>query len=353
MKSSAIMGVMASDAASSIARRVYRLLVAVFSAYLAFALLVIMYGEAPGDVGALLWEGTWGSAYGAGQVLFKATPILFGGVAAEFALRAGLFNVGVEGQMALGSLATAAVGAALGPSFGVFGMLCAMLAGALAGAAWAALPGLLRVFYGTHEVISTIMLNRLADTVTALLLGAGLAVTGTVHTASIGYGLARLSKFFPALHGSAVSLALLLALLLVIASPGFFRRIRLGREIVLVGQGPNACAAAGIPVRRHLLFAFLISGAIAGLGSTATVLGYKGYYEQGLGAGAGFSGLAVAMLGRADPWLVVFAALLFGTLDQGGLSVNAYVPKELMLVVTAAVIMTVGWVERAPQERAP
>jgi general nucleoside transport system permease protein len=327
--------------------RTYRFAVAAVAAYLAFAVLVVAYGEAPLAVGALLWEGTWGSAYGVGQVLFKATPILFAGVAAEFALRAGLFNVGVEGQLAIASLATGVVGATLGASWGLLGMLVAMLCGACAAALWAAIPALLRVYFGAHEVIATIMLNRLADCLIAFLFSAGIAEKGTAHTHPIGSSLPRLAAFIPWFRGSAVSVSIALAVALVSLSPVFFLRTVWGRQLSLVGQGPKACAASGIPVGRYLAGAFMVSGAIAGLGASATVLGYKGYYEQGLGAGAGFSGLAVAMLGRADPWLMLFAALLFGTLDQGGLSINAYVPKELMLVVTGAVIMTVGWVERA------
>lgn len=335
--------------------RARALLLSVLSAYVAFAALVTLYGESPWFVARLVFEGTWGTGYGVGQVLFKTTPLLLTGLAVECALRAGLFNVGAEGQLAVGSLAAAAVGAHLGPLPMLVAAPIAVLAGAAAGAGWAAGPVLLKTRYGAHEVISTILMNRIADSVVALLLGLGLAQHGTVRTRDVALSarLPRLSAVLTPFRGSAVSVALLVAVLLVFLGPLFFRRARVGREIDLVGQGPVACRAAGIPVTRRVVQAFMLSGALAGAGSMSTVLGYKGYFEQGLGAGVGFTGIAVAMMGRRDPWLLLFAALLFGTLDQGGLAINAYVPKELMQVVTAAVIVAVAWFERRGRGTSP
>jgi simple sugar transport system permease protein len=121
-----------------------------------------------------------------------------------------------------------------------------------------------------------------------------------------------------------------------------YRRTRFGREVALVGLNPDACAAERIPVRRRIAEALVASGAIAGLVASATVMGYKGYFEQGLGAGAGFAGLAVALLGRGSSLGLVLAALLFGTLQQGGLAINAHVPMELMDVIIGVVIASVA-----------
>jgi simple sugar transport system permease protein len=114
------------------------------------------------------------------------------------------------------------------------------------------------------------------------------------------------------------------------------------REIALVGMNATACAAERMPVARRLAQSMLLSGAVVGLGATATVLGYKGYFESGLGAGAGFGGIAVAMLGRGSAVGLVLAALLFGTLEQGGLAINAVVPMEAMQVLEGVLIVAVA-----------
>jgi ABC-type uncharacterized transport system permease subunit len=123
---------------------------------------------------------------------------------------------------------------------------------------------------------------------------------------------------------------------------GWRIRSRAGRETVLVGLSPIACAAERIPVARRLGVAMVMSGAMAGLGALAPVLGYKGYFESGLGAGAGFGGIAVALLGRGHPVGLLLAALLFGTLEQGGLAINARVPMEVTTVLQGVVIVAVA-----------
>ena len=319
--------------------------IGVAAAYLAFCALVWAYGESPRAMGALVLEGTWASPYGIGQVLFKATPLLFTGLAVHVALRVGLFNVGAEGQVAVAGLAVGAVGAAL-PAHtpALLALPLLIVVAALAGAVWAAPAGALRAVVGAHEVIATILLNRVAEALVGLLLGLGLARKGTVRTSEVVTGgrLSRLDRWAPALSGSAASTAIVFALVLLAVVLWILPRTRAGREGELVAQNAEACRAEGIPVRWRRAQAMLASGGIAGLASLGTVLGYKGYFEQGLGAGAGFTGLAVAILGRGRWFSIVFAALLFGTLAQGGLAINAYVPAEAMEVIVGVVIVAVG-----------
>jgi ABC-type uncharacterized transport system permease subunit len=314
--------------------------------WLAFALLVWLDGESPREVAGQLLGGTWGTAYGVGQVLYKATPLLLTGVAVDLGLRAGLFNIGAEGQLAVAGLAVGAAGAALPAGTSAWIALPAVLVAApLAGAAWAFLPAVLRARFGAHEVISTIMMNRIADAAIGLALARGLGVPGTVRTPDVAPGarLPRLEAFgLPSLHGSAVSLALPLALVVALLVAVWLARSRIGRETALVGLSPSACAAEHIPVARRIGAALVLSGAIAGLASLAPVLGSKGYYESGAGAGAGFGGIAVALLGRGNPAGLVLAALLFGTLEQGGLVINARVPMEVSALLQAVIIVAVA-----------
>lgn len=314
------------------------------AAQIAFALLVWIYGESPRAMAALLFDGTWGSAYGIGQVLFKATPLLFTGLAVHVALRAGLFNVGADGQLAIASLAVGVVGSSLPQSTpAVVAIPLLAIVAACAGALWAAPAAALRSV-GAHEVISTILLNRVADALVGLLLGIGLAEKGGVRTHAVvaSANLSRLDRWFHAFRGSAASTAIVIALACVAVTLWILPRTRAGREAELVARNDEACRAEHIAVRWRRAEALLVSGAFAGLASLGTVLGYKGYFERGLGAGAGFTGLAVAILGRGRLAGIVFAALLFGTLAQGGLAINAYVPAEVMEAIQGVVIVAVA-----------
>lgn len=308
------------------------------------SVLTRLYGQSPLAVYRLLFAGTWGSSYGLGQVLFKTTPLLFTGLAVAVALRAGLFNVGAEGQLITGALCTA-LGAAGLPA-GTPGWLAlplALLAGFGGGAALGALPGLLKWWAGAHEVIVTILLNFI---VRAILVGLGarLFVKESVHTAPVLYAarLSRLSRWLPALHGSAVNTALLLGLLMVGGFAVLLGRSRLGFALRTVGLNPDAAQAAGLHLGRVRTLAMVLSGGIAGLGGANFVLGYKYYYEDGFSSGIGYLGIAVAVLGQSRPLGVLAAALLFGTLSQGGLAVNALCPRELMDVLSAVMILAVA-----------
>ena len=315
------------------------------AAWIAFDLLVWSYGESPRDLVKLLVMGTWGTSYGIGQVLFKSTPILFAGLAVHLALRANLFNIGAEGQITIASLAVGVLAAKLPPTLSpLVAIPIGLVVAIAAGAAWAAIPGILRAWLGVHEVITTIMLNRIADGMVGLVLALGFGEPGTVRTPAMPANarIPRLESVFASFTGSAVSFAILLAVVAAFVLAWWEKRSRIGVEIGLIGQNAEACETERIPVKRRLAEIMAISGGMAGLAASGTVLGFKGYFEQGIGAGAGFTGIAVALLGRGNAWGLVLAALLFGTLAQGGLALNAHVPREMMDVIEGVVIVTVA-----------
>jgi ABC-type uncharacterized transport system permease subunit len=192
------------------------------------------------------------------------------------------------------------------------------------------------------------MLNGIAAALASLTLGSGLAVAGTVRTPDVvaGARVPRLGAVVAAWDASAASFSFVLAVAVAFAAHAWGARSRIGREMRWVGLNARACAAQGIPVARRLVQAMALSGAIAGLAMSGTVLGYKGYYEAGLGAGAGFGGIAVALLGRGHPVGIVLAAVLFGTLDQAGLAVNATLPREAMDILQAVVIVVLAVADR-------
>jgi simple sugar transport system permease protein len=323
---------------------------AIAAAVLVLNLLSWGFGQAPLSTLMTALAGSWGTTYGIGQVLFKATPLLLAGIAVDLALRAGLFNIGVEGQIAVGSLAGTVVAVALPAALpAVVALPVTLIAAAAAGACWAALAGWMRTRFGAHEVITTIMLNRIADAMVAMVMTAWLALPATVRTKDIAPGAAvpRLESIVDAFAGSAASWAFPMSVLVLVGVTLWLRRSRVGREVVWVGHNERACAAEGIPVARRKTLAMGLSGAIAALAMAGTVLGYKGYYEIGLGAGVGFGGIAVAFLGRGKPLGLLLAALLFGTLAQAGLVINAQVPKEATGILEAVVIITVALASRA------
>jgi simple sugar transport system permease protein len=307
-------------------------------------LLILSFGQSPGAVYRLLLEGTWGNAYGFGQVLYKATTLVFTGLAVGVGLRAGLFNIGAESQLAAGGFCAALVGLAL-PG-GLPWVVCLPLyvvAAASGGGLVGAVPGVLKARFGAHEVIVTIMLNFVVLALLGYLTSTRLHVPETLHTPALRSGaLPRAADALPAFHGSAANGTLVLAIVAAIALDWFLFRSRLGFELRAVGLQPRAAEYAGMNVGRITWQALTLSGAIAGLGGLNFVLGYKHYYEEGFATGAGFLGIAVALVGRSHPLGIVVAAFLFATLSQGGLAVNALVPKQMVDVLQAVVILAVA-----------
>ncbi len=307
-------------------------------------LLILTFGESPATVFRLLVDGTWGNAYGFGQVLYKTTTLTCTGLAFALAGRAGLFNVGAESQLAMGGFAAAIVGMLLPVGVpAVLATLACLLAAMLAGAAVGAVPGALRAKFGASEVIVTIMLNFVVLALLNWLVAAKIHVTETLHTPSIvAGGVPRLSQTVAAFHGSAANFTLFIAIAAAVLSYWYLFRTRSGYELRAVGLQPDAAQYGGVRVPRVIFFTMALSGALAGLGGMNFVLGYKGYYEEGFAGGAGFLGIAVALVGRNHPLGILLAALLFATLSQGGLAVNAVVPKQLVDILQAVVILAVA-----------
>lgn len=307
-------------------------------------LLILSFGQSPREVFRLLVEGTWANAYGFGQVLYKATTLACTGLAVALGIRAGMFNIGAEGQLALGGFAAAMVGLGLpaGTPAALAVLLCLLAAGA-GGSLAAAVPGALKARFGASEVIVTIMMNFIVAALLNWLVATKVSVAESLHTPEIHAGaVPRLAEVVPAFHGSAANFTILVAIALAIAVWWYLFRTRAGYELRAVGLQPDAAEYGGINVGRTWWRTLLLSGALAGLGGVNYVLGYKQYYEEGFAAGAGYLGIAVALVGRNHPGGVLVASLLFATLSQGALAVNALVPKQMVDVLTAVVIIAVA-----------
>jgi len=319
-------------------------LLAIAAAILLSAIFILLTGRDPLMIYRKMLLMTVGSDYGTGQIIFRSTSLVLTGLAVAIPFKVKLFNIGGEGQLLAGALAAAAAGAYLPagtPPLAAI-TLCSGAA-ALAGGSVALLAGWLKVQYGVNEVISTIMLNFIVQAFVSYLLTWHMAVPSTVHTAEIVE-----SAQLPMLGGltgwwkkSPANLSVLFALAAAVFSYVLLFRTRTGYEMRAVGIGPEAAGYAGIDANRHILLSMAAGGAMAGLAATNLVLGYKHYYEAGLTSGIGFMGIAVALLAYAHPLWIGASALLFGFLEYGGLTVNAYVPKDVFMIVQAITILMI------------
>lgn len=312
------------------------------------SLLMLAAGVSPGRVWWAMVERTAGDPYLLGQVLYKATGLALCGLAVALALDAGLFNIGVEGQLAAGVLACAVTGAALPAGTpGVVAIPVCLVAAAGAGAVVGGAIGALRATRDAHEVITSIMLNAIVAGVSLWIGNEVVFRGGTTRGEPIVAG-AELPQL--PLSGSSANAALGLAVVAVVVV--WFLRVRTtwGRAWLAVGRDPAAARAVGISVGRVHTLVMAGSGALAGLAAANFVLGHKHAFEEGLGRGTGFLGISVALLGRSHPIGVLVAALLLGMLSAGGLAVGDLVPKELTEMLQGVVVLSVAvagpWVAR-------
>ncbi|MGH9767451.1 MAG: ABC transporter permease [Blastocatellia bacterium] len=335
---------------------------AVVAAFVIGGAIVLAIGDSPLRVYRLLISSAFGifDALGNftfdnwGYTLFQATPLIFTGLAVALAFKCGLLNIGAEGQLYVGAFAAAWVGITFGKFPGFVLIPMAMGAAMLVGALWGAIPGALKARFGSHEVINTIMMNFIAVGLVSYLTqqfykAQGDPIMQTVPIAE----QSRIARFSTLLTPLGVdfpqriplNISFLLALLTAFLVWVFLWRTKWGYEIRAVGSNPSAAEYGGISVRKQIVLAMALSGALAGMVGVNEVLGYRYRYYHDFSPGYGFAGIAVALLGRNHPAGVVLAALLFGALNRGGLFVDIFtdkVSKDLVQVLQATIILFVS-----------
>lgn len=304
-----------------------------------------MAGEDPLKVAKLLWSGAFGTAYDLGMTLYYATPLIFTGLATAIPLHAGLFNIGAEGQLNIGAMAAALAGILLPHVPMPLAPLLAGLAACAGGALWGGIAGWMRARRGSHEVITTIMLNFIAAGIVSWITVRLLQNPDSQNPETVGVGAGYLLPNFPVFDGAPVGTALPLALLVACACWVLLWRTPFGFELRAVGASEEAAKLAGIPPGRTRFLAFLLAGGLAGLVGISEVLGNAGRFKLGFSPDFGFIGIAVALLGRRHPFGIVLAALLFGALQNGGNLLDletTHVTRDLATVMQALVILCVG-----------
>jgi len=329
----------------------------VIVAFLVSGLVVLFIGENPLEAVRILVEGALGSGRGTAYTLYYATSFIFAGLAIAVAFHGGLFNIGGEGQIYLGGLGAGLVALWLGPHWPWWATgVVAALAAALFGAAWAFIPAYLQARRGSHIVITTIMFNFIAAALMVYLLAGPLrSSTGmSAQTANFAPGgqLPRLREFmafFGIDIGSApFNVSFFLALLMGVVVWVLIWRSRLGYEIRTTGTNPTAAVYAGVPHVRTIVVAMLISGGLAGMTALNIVMGQAHRVQVEFPGGAGFIGIAVALMGRSHPVGIVFAAILFGVLYQGGAELAFELPnisRDMIVLIQGLVILFAGALE--------
>lgn len=296
-----------------------------------------------------------GNPNGWGYVLFSTTSFILAGLAVAVAFKTGLFNIGAEGQILVGGFVSAIAGLYIAPLFPPFlHLFITLLFAALGGALWALIPGLLKAKLGAHEVINTIMMNWIGYALTNYLVVNTFREKGVIYplpqTAKLPSS-ATLPKLFSIFQKIGINIpesnplnsSLIIAVLAIIFTYYLLWKTKLGYEIRALGLNPHASENAGINPQKIILLSMLISGALAGLASINDVLGYRYRFLDNFTHGMGFTGIAVALLGKNHPIGIIFSALLFGALDRMaiGMDVFTHIPREIISVLQAIIILTI------------
>jgi len=309
---------------------------------LATALLLALGGYDVRVALGALWTGSVGSWYAlTSATLVRAIPLMLTGCAVAVAFRAGVFNIGAEGQLLAGAAAATAIALSV-PSLGRAALLLALVAGAVGGAAWAAIAAALRARFGVLEVISTIMLNFVA------LYGVSYLVRGPLQEPTHAYPqtspIADAVRLGQVPGAGRLHLGILIALATVVGTGWVLRHTAAGFRLMVVGESPSAAASAGlVDVGRVTARAFMFSGALAGLAGSVEVLGVTYALYENISPGYGYTAIAVALLAGLDPWRVILSAVLFAALEAGAgaMQRDAGVPSTLVSVVEALLILAV------------
>lgn len=340
-------------------------LISVALAFGISALVILALGESPVEALKVMVEGALGSSYGWGFTLYYTTNFVFTGLAVMVAYHAGLFNIGGEGQAALGGLGVALVLLSVPWPHWTVALLAAMCGAAAFGALWALIPAWLQAKRGSHVVITTIMFNFIAAALLNYMLVNQLRPVGSMDPASARFPAAthlpKLSEMALGMgiewgKNTPVNVTLFLAVIACVVMWLVIWRSRLGYEIRAFGKSEQGAIYAGISPVRITIIAMLISGGLAGLMAVNNVMGEAERLVLNSVEGAGFIGIAVALMGRNHPFGVFLAALLFGFLYQGGgeLALWTTIPRDLIVVIQALVILFTGALDnmvRMPLER--
>jgi simple sugar transport system permease protein len=324
--------------------------VSVLAALLVGAILVIAVGENPLAVYWIFFKNSLFSIDGIGYTLFYATPLIFTGLAVAFGFQCGLFNIGAEGQLYVASMSVTLTALWLANlSAWVLIPICFLVA-FLAGGIWGGIPGYLKARFGGHEVINTIMMNMIAFSLVNYLVvgpfhreGTQILETDFIPEAARIPRIHDILPFIP--ERVPLNFGFIIALLTCVVIYLVLWKTRWGYEIRAVGISGSVSKYAGINVNKNTILAMFVAGGCAGMVAIHEIMGYRYTYHDSFSQGAGFVGIAVALLGRNHPAGVILAALLFGALNRGSLFLDLNfdsLSKDLVMVLQGTIVLFVA-----------
>jgi len=322
-------------------RKIIPQIIAIILAFLVGAIVLQVTGYSPLEAYSALITGAFGDVFGIGQTFTQATPIIFTALAFLFAFKSGLFNIGAEGQLLVGGFAAALVGISFAGLPTLIHVPMALLAGAFTGGLWGFIPAILKTKLGAHEVITTMMLSYVAFYVTGYMVNYPYKAPGWVSQTVPIAPSAELPRI---LQPTQLSASIFIAVILVVLTYYTLQKTTLGYEVRAIGLNPAAAESGGINIKRGMILALVISGAMAGLGGAGEILGVHRRFIEGFSPGYGWDGLAVALVGGLNPVGVLIAAVLFGALRSGGMVMTRVtrVPLDIVSILQALVILFVA-----------
>jgi simple sugar transport system permease protein len=323
------------------------------SALLVAALVIHLLGESPVESMTILINSAIINPEGLSYTLFYASTFIFTGLSVSIAMKAGLFNIGSEGQMYLGGLGLTLAMLAFDASLPAWLLIpAAMLGASLFGALWAFIPGYLQAKRGSHVVVTTIMFNFIAASLMNFIIVKYLIPEGQQNPASRVFAdagaMPRLNAWFPVLGDTPLNVSFLLAIVALVIYGVMVWRSAWGYQLRATGLNQHAAHYAGVSINRTIIVAMLISGALAGLAAVNSIMGSTHYLSLNFPAGAGFVGIAIALMGRQHPVGIFLSAVLFGALIQGGFDLSLEkpnIPQETFIFIQGLIILFCGAME--------
>jgi len=323
------------------------------SALLVAALVIHLLGESPIESLGILVNSAIVNPEGLSYTLFYASTFIFTGLAVSIAMQAGLFNIGAEGQMYVGGLGLTIAMLAFDAHLPAWLLILAgMIGAALFGALWAFLPGYLQARRGSHVVVTTIMFNFIAASLMNFIIVKYMIPEGEQNPASRVFADAAamplLNKWFPVLGDTPLNISFLLAIVALVIYGVMVWRSSWGYQLRATGLNPHAAHYAGVKISRTIIVTMLVSGALAGLAAVNSVMGSTHYLSLNFPAGAGFIGIAIALMGRQHPVGIFLSAVLFGALIQGGFDLSLEkpnIPQETFIFIQGLIILFCGAME--------
>jgi simple sugar transport system permease protein len=323
------------------------------SALLVAALVIHLLGESPSESLRILVDSAILDPEGLAYTLFYASTFIFAGLAVSIAMQAGLFNIGAEGQMYVGGLGLTWVVLALDAHLpGILMIPLAMIGAAVFGALWAFIPGYLQAKRGSHVVVTTIMFNFIAASLMNFVIVKYLIPEGQQNPASRVFAdsaaLPLLNKLLPVLGDTPLNISFILAIVALVIYGVVVWRSSWGYQLRATGLNAHAAHYAGVKISRTIIVTMLVSGALAGLGAVNSVMGSTHYLSLNFPAGAGFVGIAIALMGRQHPVGIFLSSVLFGALIQGGFDLSLEkpnIPQETFIFIQGLIILFCGAME--------